>query len=129
MLFLWLTAFGLVAQRNTESFRGILASKSKAKNKSAQLDDQRGQSFQWKLIARVTAEIQALNCNGRIIIPTGCCKGMLTTMGILCCCCCCCPQAQQGRKVAIDGWGHLMEAITLNDCYVGMGCIALLFDI
>jgi hypothetical protein len=33
----------------------------------------------------------------------------------------------QRKKVAIDGWGRLMEAITLNNCCVGMGCIALLF--
>ncbi len=32
------------------------------------------------------------------------------------------------KKVAIDGWGRLMEAITLNNCCVGMGYIALLFD-
>ncbi len=36
--FLWLTAFGLVAQRNTESFFGMFASRSKAKNKSKQLE-------------------------------------------------------------------------------------------
>jgi hypothetical protein len=30
----------------------------------------------------------------------------------------------KGKKVAIDRWGHLMEAITLDNCCVGMGCIA-----
>ncbi len=28
------------------------------------------------------------------------------------------------KKVAIDRWGRQMEAITLNYCCVGMGCIA-----
>ena len=44
--FWWLTAFGFIAQRNTESFCGIF-------DKSTRLHDQRGQSFQQKLVAWV----------------------------------------------------------------------------
>jgi hypothetical protein len=32
------------------------------------------------------------------------------------------------KKVAIDGWDHLLKTITINNRCVGMGCIALLFD-
>jgi hypothetical protein len=67
-----------------------------------------------------------LNCNGRIIIPTELLQRNADKQGdaalLLS------STAQQdyhkGKKVAVDRWGRLMEAITLNNCGVGMGCIA-----
>jgi hypothetical protein len=67
-----------------------------------------------------------MNCNGRIIIPTELLQRnadkhrdvallLLYTSH---------QDYHKGKKVAIDRWGCLMEAITLNNCCVGMGCIA-----